>query len=140
MHMSPVSVVQRLPSSHRAPSAAVCPTHAPAWQWSAVVHSFPSPQTMFSFPAAPTHFGLPDTIAHRSLIVQTFPSSQIVPTAAAVVPAAHAPLLQVSPVVHGFASHSRAPVNFFPPAHLVTLLPDGSLPRRTHVSLSVQGL
>jgi hypothetical protein len=95
---------------------------------------------MFSLPAEPTHRGLPLTIAHRSVVVQTFSSSHAVPTAAAVVPDVQTPALShASPSVQTFPSHSRELAEGVP-THLVTLTPEGSLPRATHLSFVVQAL
>ena len=89
----------------------------------------------------PTHFGLPLTIAQWSLVVQTLPSSHAVPVGAAAVPGMHWPLLlQLSFVVHGLPSHSRAPGDGMPPPQWVTMLPAESFPSEMHCSFFVQAL
>jgi hypothetical protein len=139
--MSPLSAVHRLPSSQRVPSASVCPRHVPAWQRSPAVHSLPSAQTMFSLPAVPTHRRLPLTIAHWSVTVQMLPSSQVVPTGAAVVPGVQIPLLlQLSPRLQGLPSHSRIPADGVALPHLVTAAPEESVPSATHFSFTVHAL
>ena len=87
---------------------------------------------MLSLPADPMHRGLPLTIAQRSLVVQRLMSSHDVPVAAGVVPATQVPVLvQTSPKVHGFWSHSRAPADGLPAAHEVTTVPVESVPIAT---------
>ena len=105
------------------------------------MHVFPSLHTMLSFPGVPTHVGCPLTTVQASLFVHTLLSSQAVPIGAVPDPAVQMPaLLQVSPVVHVFPSHSTAPAFAVPGMHRVTAFPLGSFPIVTHLSLIVQAL
>jgi hypothetical protein len=69
------------------------PTQAPAEQVSPVVHAFPSSQALALFVCAQPLVGLQESVVHA------LPSSQL-----GADPPTHAPLAQVSPVVHAFPS------------------------------------